>query len=306
MKNKKVTLIVIIVLLAINIPLTILGFIFKAPAVENQNPNHEMFLDGYIWFYNENDEYLSRYQCQTNICELTKGSIDDSTFDIDFYSGGTSLSTSVIDMKYAFITDGSEIHLYDIVKGEILSSYVSLKNYNVETINNIFILETNDEMYGVVSFVDGFKTVVPFEYDFIGVSDRLTIDGYLNTEKYIVKKDATWYVVDNTNDALTVTFNNPIVYNNDNIVITKTNEIFEVYSFEGTRYLENFAIKQYYMEDKYMIYVTDNYIFVFDNMDSNPIKNISLTNSSRDIKVERHDNLVDIYLDDSVVETLEI
>ena len=55
-----------------------------------------------------------------------------------------------------------------------------------------------------------------------------------------------------------------------------------------------------------MIFVTDNSIFAYDNIDSEPIKTVSLQNSKREIEIERHDNLVDIILDGNVEETLEI
>lgn len=307
MKNKKATFITIIVLLSIFTPLTVASFFLKGNVVMERNPNHKMYHEGYIWFYDKKDELINRYQCLTEVCELAKGNINDDNYYIKYYTGGEDTTTSVINNRYAFIQDGDIIHLFDIKTANTISEFTDLKNYNIENSNNSFILKDTNDLVGVIAIEDDeVKNVLPFEYEFIGIANNLTEEGLLRTDKFTVKKDNTWYVVDDTNNALTITFENPVVYYNDKYVFTFYDQEYSVFNYEGKEYLENYSIKRVYAENDYMIFITDNNILVYDNLDSNYILSHSLIDTNREVSVERNDSSIDILLDGNIIKSLEL
>ena len=55
-----------------------------------------------------------------------------------------------------------------------------------------------------------------------------------------------------------------------------------------------------------MIFITDNNILVYDNLDSNYILSHSLIDTNREVSVERNDSSIDILLDGNIIKSLEL
>lgn len=306
-KNNKVVLITIIVLLCIFTPLTVVGLLTKGNVNPiEENPNHETFYDGYIWFYDLNNDFLSKYECLTEICEFTKPTIDDHSYGINYYKEGTINSVSLMNDKYTFITDGIVINLYAANTGTTLQTYKALKTYNTTLENNSFIVQNNEGVWGVISIGDTLGAVLPFEYSFIGLLGNLNEDGTLSTDKFIVQKDTKWYIVDKANNTLSGEIDDPIVYYTDKYIFSRNSEQVRIYGFDNIEYLEKYTIRNYILEDKYIGIITDNFLLIYDNLDQNYIKSVVLTEKDASFELEKVDNKLNIKINDEVTDTIEL
>lgn len=307
MENKNSVLIVIVVMLFIFLPLTIIGFIFKDNKnLLDENPGHDTYYKDTIWFYDENDNFLSKYECQTKVCDFTVPTIDDSTYGINYYKEGTMTKVPVISNKYTFITDGAVIYLYGVSNGMTLGTFKAVKNYSTNLDNNAYIVQNSDDLWGVITIGDTIGPVLPFNYDFIGIAKNGKVEGDLSTDKFIVLKDNKWYIVDNENSALTGYIDDPIIEYTNEYVFSKNAERIKVHSYENYEFLTDLTIKDYIIEDKYIGIITDNSLLIYENLGVNYIKNITITNSTDKIDLEKTDNKLHIKINDVISESIEL
>lgn len=305
MKNKKVVLITIVILLCIFLPLTVIGFIFKDDKnLLDENPRHDLYYKGKVWFYDENDKLLSSYECQTEVCELSVPTIDDDTYGINYYKGTIS-SVPVEDNSYTFITDGAVLYLYNVKNGTTLQSYKSIKNYNTKINNNNYILQNSDGLWGVLTVGSTLSSVLPFEYDFVGLINKVDDKGILNSDKFIVLKDSKWYIVDSDNSAITGYIDDPIIDYTDEYVISKNSERIRIHSYQNFEYLTNYQIKDYALEDNYIAIVIDGFILIYNSLNTNYIKSIPLTTSG-ELDLEKEDNKLIVKINNEIIETIEL
>lgn len=302
MVNKKTVLITIVVLLFLFTPLTIISsLVRKGENPLEENSSHQFFYKGYLWFYDENDKFLSKYECGTEICEYTKPIIDDNTYGLNYYLDG-NITLENINNHFAFITDGAIINLINIETGTVLQKYKAIKNYNTNLANDIFIIQNTEGVWGVLSLGNNIRMVIPFEYDFLGLANKIN-DKTLNTDKFIGLKDSKWVLIDNNNSALSSYFEEPIIDYNNNYIITKNDNEINFYSYQGTKYLENYQIKNYILEDKYIGVIVDNLLLIYDDFITSPIKTITLNNTDN-VKLEVKDNILNIIVDNEIIDTI--
>lgn len=307
MNNSKATFITIIVLLCIFAPLTILGlFQEDSKSILEENSNHETFYKGYIWFYDENNNFLSKYECATEICDFTTPTIDDSAYGINYYKNGQLKKVPVLDNKFTFITDGALIYLYSITNGNTLKNFKAIKNYNTNLDNNTYILKDSNDIWGVIAVNETLSPILPFEYDFIGLGNYLNDDGTLKTDKYIVSKNSKWYIVDNTGNAITGYIDDPIVEYTNDYIFSKNTERVRIYSYENYEYLSNYKIKDYLFADKYIGIVTENFLLIYENLGTSYLKSIALTNVVGKISVEKNGNKLDVKANNELIESVEL
>jgi len=306
MKNKRSVLITIIVLLVIFLPLTVVGFIFKDDkSLLEENPGHDFYYKGYLWFYDNNDKLLSKYECQNKLCELAVPMIDDAAYGINYYKDGNLKKVSVIDDRYTFITDGALIYLFDVSNGLVLESYKSLKTYNVNLANNLYIVQNKDGLWGVLGLnKTGLSRPLNFEYDFIGLKDDVN-NGVLNTNKFIVLKNSKWYIIDNTNNSVTSAIDSPIVDYTNYYIFSKNIEKVKVYGYDGYEYLTQHMIKDYILEDKYIGIIANNSLYIYDNLGTNYLKRIIVTNDEK-ITLEKTDNKLNVISNSKIIESIEL
>lgn len=306
MKNKHV-IITIVVLLCIFTPLTIIGLLNKqniSPLEEN--PNHYTYYNGYMWFYDSEDNYLSKFECVTELCEYTHTIIDDDTYDINYYKDGTSNQLTLIDDSYTFITDGSLVYLYSAETGSTLQTYKGIKNYNTKIEDNSFIVQNSDGVWGVLKMEGMLGSVLPFEYSFIGLKNELNEDGILSNDKFIVSKDTKWYIVDKENSAITGYIDDPIIDYTDDYVFSKNGNKIRIYSYDNYEYLTTYNIRDYILEDKYIGIITDSFLLVYDNLGSKYIKSMVITDSDNIYSLEKIDNKLNIKVNGEVKDTIEV
>ena len=305
MNNKKATFYVIVGLLVIFLPLTVFGTVMKfANRTVDENPNHDFFYDGYLWFYSDTNEFLSKYECMTEVCELSKTTIDDTEYGINYYPDGNIEHLPILG-NYAFITDGTDIKLYNITSGSTLETYKSVKDYHTKLSTDAVIVQNTSGLWGMFSFQDKLNSVLPFEYDFIGLANNAN-DGLLSISKMITLKDNKWAIVDNTNSMLSGYIDDPIVDYNDEYIISKKDNEINVYGYNDTEYFMDMQITNYVRLDNYLGLVEGNTLRIYRSLNTDPVKEIMLSNNDSKIEFQMEDGNLNILVDDNVVDTLAI
>lgn len=307
MENKKPVFITIIILLIIFVPLTIIGFLTKTShKVFKDNPNHELYYDGKLWFYDESNNLINTYVCKTEKCELTKPTINDDEYDINYYKNGTLENIPVSNNTYAFITDGVIISLYNISLGKSMQTYKEVKNYNINLQNNVYILKNNDDLWGVLSVSENLRAVLPFEYDFIGLKTNNVNENNLLIDKYIVLQDNHWFLVDSTNNVLSGKIENPIIDYDEKYLFSKIADEIKIYDYEGNELLDNYIINDYIISDGYYGIITDNYILIYKELNNAYLKLIPQITKDKLVELEKDNNKLVVKVDGNIIENIEI
>lgn len=310
MENKKIVLIVIIILLAIFAPLTVLGYIERAKnPTAKENPKHELYYKGYIWFYDSEDNYINKYQCKTETCELAKPTIDDDQYEISYYKDGTDEYIPLINNKYAFIRDGDLIYLYDITDDlRFLATLKSVKNYNTTIENHIYILQNENGLWGAFIVNDNVESILPpYEFNFIGLKGALTSTNEISSNYFIVNKGSAWYLLDSIATQITTNYDYPIVNYTENYVLCKdlTENKIHVYDYSGKEFLENRNIKRQLIFEDYIGLVENNALYIYQNLEEEELKIISVNDDS-EINLERDGEIINIKVDGNIVETIAL
>lgn len=313
MLNKKSVLITIIVLLSVFAPLTIVGLLAKGNVSPlEENPNHETFYQGYMYFYDSSDKFLSKYECVTEVCEYTSSTIDDTEYDgFNYYKDGSEKSVSLIENRYTFITDGSLIYLYAANTGTTLQTYKALKTYSTSIENNTYIVQNDKGVWGALSLGQALGPVLPFEYSFIGLINDVNADGTLNADKFVVKKDNSWYLVRSDSgevDYVTEALNRPIIDYNDYYIFTKNGEMdnIHIYNYKGEEYLKELVIKEYIKVSDYTGIITDHILYLYKDFGTSAIRTYELTDGFKDVQLELKNNQIMIKINDKIVETVAL
>ena len=86
-------------------------------------------------------------------------------------------------------------------------------------------------------------------------------------------------------------------------VITKKNDRIKIYNYEGVEYLNTYNFTDYALYDKYIGLIANNTVYIYNDLNSNYIKNIPI-NRMGDLKLEAKGNQVVIKLDDEIIDYL--
>lgn len=268
MKGNKGSLIIIIVLLIIFIPLTILGYLNRSK--EEENSKHLLYYNNQIWFY-DNNVLKGKYGCKVPSCTLAMSSNEsDVNYGINIYTSDDINQVNY--KKFAFIRDENKILLYNVYDNLVVSRYSGFKNYN-NMLGSTAILMNDYNKWGVLSYSDSLENVIPFEYDFIGVTNKV-IDNKLDLSHFIVLKDNKWSIIDNNNKSISSSFDDVIIdysVNNNILVIVFKNSI-NIYNISNNRLYES----------------------------------ISFNGSFKNIDIDYSNNIANIKLDGNTIKSIEI
>lgn len=320
-RNKKSVLITIIVLLIIFLPLAFIGTInhFENSASgksTGNNKNKEFYYNGKLYFYN-GDELLGTYECSNKLCDYAYETMDDSKYGVNSFNDSSVDQITMINNKYAFLIDTEAsnvtnsydnipINLYNIEKGMSMSTFQAVKNYTMGLDKEKYIVKNNEGLWGVVSFVNDIRVVIPYSYKFIGVHNELSEDGTkLRADTFIVLDEEGWKLIDSNNTVLTSSFNNPIFDYTDNYVITKENDLYYLNNYQGV--LMNQTSFEYigFMEG-YMTVIESGEFYFYD-----PVNNITLSgrypvSDINDVSYNLTESGLELSISGSVVETIPI
>ena len=258
MKEDKGVLITIIVLLIIFLPLTILGYI-EHDKMEN-NYDHKLYYQGYLWFY-DNDKLIGKYKCNSDTCDLAPTTIKDDEYDKRNYRGDLADTILPINNKYAFIKDGDKIILYDITTNGSLASYRSVNNYNTKIVEDLYIIEQENGKFGVLKFANGLESVIPFEYDFIRLTNNLNENNELIADYFLVKQDNDWFVIDNQNEVVSKKHQSEIIDYRifDKYIAIITNGKIDIYNIndDNLKYSKNINTDYETIDFNVTVYTTE-------------------------------------------------
>ena len=148
MKNNKMVLPVIIILLIIFLPLTVIGSyksLSKGTSLENPSKEHKY--NNKLFYYDSEGKLLGTYECTSSDCDDAQTEIDDEIND--FYKEGDKNDIGVFNTDNVFIKDNDKIYLYSLGTKIKLLTLNMLKNYNSDIEGNYLIVKNEENLYGL-------------------------------------------------------------------------------------------------------------------------------------------------------------
>lgn len=304
MKTKKSTLYTIIALLIIFLPLSGYG-LFKniTKKVENNiqdNPNHDFYYQGKLYFYDTKGKLLGKYTCSSSSCGRVKTTIDDSKYNLNYYAEGNKEFLEYQNDNYAFIEDGQNIILYSFNLNGPIITYSEVKDYHAKLENNYLIAKKGGK-WGIID-LDSLTNVIDYTFDFIGLPNKVE-EGILQTDNYIAFADNRWYILDNEGQTMNNGLVDPIVDFNTNYILTSEKEIFD---YESKPIEINLSYKDIALVNGYTILVTPtNNVLVYTDLTGALITSTTVGNYTT-INFEYADGSIIVYLDGTMGTSIDL
>lgn len=264
MKNNKMVLPVIIILLIIFLPLTVIGSyksLSKGTFLENPSKEHKY--NNKLFYYDSEGKLLGTYECTSSDCDDAQTEIDDEIND--FYKEGDKNDIGVFNTDNVFIKDNDKIYLYSLGTKIKLLTLNMLKNYNSDIEGNYLIVKNEENLYGLFDLNVGNFKIKP-SYDYMALANK-TDGEVIKSDKIIVEKLNGYYLIDKDDNSLTSTFGVPIYDYNDNLIISKNNDIYSFYTYNGDNILSDLSINNYEYFNDYIIILTSssNEIIIYNS-----------------------------------------
>lgn len=262
MKNNKMVLPVIIILLIIFLPLTVIGsYKNLSNGTSLENPGKEHKYNNKLFYYDKTGKLLGTYECTSSECDDAQTEIDDETND--FYKEGDKNDIGVFNTDNVFIKDGDKIYLYSLGTKIKLLTVNLLKDYNIDIEGNYLIVKNEENLYGLFDLNAGNFKIKP-SYDYMALANKIK-DDKLVSDKIIVKKLNGYFLIDAEDNSLTDTFGVPIYDYNDKYIISKNNDIYTFYKYTGENVLSDLTVKNYEnYEDLMIITTVNNELYIYD------------------------------------------
>ncbi len=310
MKNRKITLGAIIFLLIVFLPITIFSTIKHIeslhPVVEN--PTHEFRYEGKLYFY-DGDELLGKYTCETEACDYASTRVE-SAYPLNEKEVPEDTKLPIAGKRFVFIQDSLEedppILLYDLSLNRTIATYKEVKNYGVGIDNDYYILKDEKDLWGVVSFEEGIAVYLPFQYDYIGLTENVNTE----TEKvasdiFAVLKNNTWQLVDVNGATFTDPLNNAIINYNSEYIVLENNGQMQLVDYKNSIVLDNYKYINFY--NVYLEVIDPfNQFYLYDLAAKSRISDAYLVNSIDDIELNIVDNEIQITYEGEMKETIAI
>lgn len=315
MQNRKSTLITIIVLLILFIPLTIASTVlhFQNTNKEEDNPNHEFFYNGKLYFY-DNQELLGTYTCESNdYCDYAI-SRNNFSYDLFEHQEETMDKINLINNRYAFLMDttitnlkDAEIILYDLETSKELGRYKEVKNYGIGIDHNNYLVKNKEDMWGILQFYDGVNLKIPFAYTYMALADKKeTVSNLISSDIISVLKENKWYLIDINDNKLTMDFADKIVSYNSQYVITNNGNTMRLSTYTG----ENILTGEYkYLNfcSKYLAVIDSNNLFYFYDLANKQEVGTRFTiNNINDLHFEIEEEYIKVYNGNELIENVAI
>lgn len=320
-RNKKSVLIMNIVLLVIFVPLACIGTIthFKNGGTTSKkggsNPNKEFFYDGKLYFYDFNN-LLGTYDCTNDLCNFAYSANDDKDYDLNYLKSEDEMQVKLANNKFAFIMDvpqssvtsgydNVDVNVYDVTNERVLTTLKGVKNYGVGIDNDYYIVKNEDGLWGVIQASETIKTVIPYNYKYIGLHKTLANNSNkLESEVFVVLDDNGWKLINNLNVDISKQFTQPIYDYNANYVITKNNDNYYLNNLEG-ELVVSFGYKAIEFIGQYIgVLSSSNEFYVIDPISMQDISTRHTVNSIDEVTWNITESGTEIIIGGEVVDTL--
>ncbi len=313
MQERKITLITIIILLCIFLPLT--AFATTMHFIENkeniENKEHQFYFDGKLYFYN-NEDLLGTYVCQnTDYCDYAV-SRNTNTYDlIEPKSNGQKYT--LLHNRYAILMDtttmqllNAPVLLYDVLENQVIGTYKEFKNYGVGIENDYYIASNEDGLWGVLKITDQIEEVIPFTYDYIGLSNIQNKDGQIKSDYFAVLKNNSWSILDSQGNKVSDTVTDSLVDYNETYMITKSGSEMNLLTFDGRNRL--FGSYQYlHFCGPYIAIIdatNDFYVYAIDQ--NKEVSNRHRISSPENISYKVEKEYIHIFDGEELIENIAI
>lgn len=225
----------------------------------NDQSTLDFKVDGALHFY-DGRKLLGSYTCNDfNTCDYAAFKIDDDTTNVDYLK--SDYQTKIINNRYVFIFDG-DYHLFDLTKNEVLATYKFIKNYGIGLEEDKFIV--CDALCGVIKLANDYKIEIPLNYEFVGLIANQR-DNKLISDRYIIKKDNKWSILDKNNQINSNEFDEGIVAFSGKYIITKANNKYKLYDYDGANLLANGEYNYLSFTENYVNVINqENELYVYD------------------------------------------
>ena len=315
MKNKRITLWVIIFLLIVFLPITIFSTVmhYQNTRPKEENPNHEFKHDGKLYFYQHNT-LLGTYSCEnfTEYCDIAD-SIVNSTYSLNEKNIESNTKLPIVNKRFVFLRDSkteelaeSNILLYDLSLKRVIGKYKEVKNYGVGIENDYYIMKNENDLWGIVSFEEGINLKIPFTYDYIGLTNKINSEtNKVESNIFAIQKEGKWRLIDINGATFTEQINSEIFsYNNEYIILKENNNM----------HLVNYSLNEIFGSVKYInfynkyleIIDTNNLYYLYDLNTNTSISNNYLVNSIEDITLEIVNNEIQVIKNGNIEEIIAI
>lgn len=203
-----------------------------------ENVNKEKYFDGKLWFYNEQGALLGTYTCDTENCDIGKGSTDDEAYALESYRPTENDYLLIINDRYVFINDGEgeSLFLYDIVNAMAYKTnrYNSVKNYGVGIAGDHFIVSNDNNQYGVLNLTTNPYLLISINYSFIGLPNDLDENGEVISDYFVTLRDGYWNIIDKNQAVLTQGITDEIVdFNGESIIVLNSEGYYRLIDYNG-------------------------------------------------------------------------
>lgn len=315
MKNKKITLWVIIFLLILFLPITIFSSVmhYQNSKPVDENPTHELKHNGKLYFY-QDDVLLGTYTCQNfdEYCDYADSKVN-SVYSLNELKVEENTKLPIVSERFVFLRDSkseelaeSNIILYDLSLERVIGEYKEVKNYGIGIEEDYYLIKNQNNLWGVVSFKEGVNLNIPFQYDYIGLIDNVNSEtNKVDSAIFAVSVDGMWQLIDINSATFTDKLSNEIISYNNEYIVLKNNGFMSLINYSNEVQLSNLKYIDFY--NKYISIIDNNNLFYLYNINtSQAISNNYLVNSIEDISLEIVDDKIQIIKNGNIEETIAI
>lgn len=306
MDNKKISLIIVIILLGLFTPGAVIGTIRHVqnnksnPATKDDNPNHDFYYQGKLYFYVDNN-LVTTYEC--NNCSVANPTIDDNNYHTRYYKDGTTILKPILNNMFAIFSENDTINLYSLVTKNVVTNYETIKTYNVDEVNQLILIKKAG-LWGVLNINDISKNV-DTKYDYLAAPAHF-IGDKLDMSQLIAKNGEEWSIITSDGTTIHKSVDGEIVDFNANYYITYNNGIYNAYDFKDTKYLDTVEKKDITLLDNKIFILLDDKLAVFNSLNEGAIKVISVPNDINSIDYKNNAGKYDIFINDNLYQTIEL
>ncbi len=314
--NKKIFLVITTILLFIFLSLSGIAlyqkFIIKLD-IKIKNKNN---IDNKktITLTDSNNNIIGAYVCKYKNCDYAKYTTDDENYEFEYPITTPNIYKNVINNRYAFLYDypnkeGKAIILYDILEKKEITTFKNFKNYYTDLENNKFIVQNQDNLWGIISLIDDYKILCDLKFNYISVKDTLDSESNnLIADRFVAKKDNKWMIIDENGNSISKTFDSMITSYNGLYISIINGSKYLVYDYEGNL-MDNYEYDYINFISKYGIFVNNNILTIKDieknikiSEDIPLIINNYKNNNSFEINIENEQLIIKIKKDNLIIE----